>query len=115
MFGSVGNFANLMKQASTLSRQMKERQEELAKMTFDGDAGGGLVKATLNGQMELVRLTIEPQAAQDVELLEDLIKAAVNAGQKKARDAVQRTMADFTSGLNIPGLGELLSGPGQNG
>lgn len=108
MFGGLGNLAGMMKQAKALQENLQKVQEDLAARTYDGDAGAGMVKAEVNGKMELMRVKIDPQAAKDVELLEDLIVAAVSAATRKAQDGAKAEMAKLTGGLNIPGLTDLL-------
>ncbi|HOA73737.1 MAG TPA: YbaB/EbfC family nucleoid-associated protein [Phycisphaerae bacterium] len=108
MFGGLGNLAEMMKQAKSLQENLQKMQEELASRTYDGDAGAGMVRAEVNGRMELVRVKIDPKAAGDVELLEDLIVAAVAAANRKASEAAKNEMVRLTGGLNIPGLSGLL-------
>ena len=87
-------------------------QEELRGRRYEAQAGGGMVRAILDGRGQLVSITIDPQAVSDLEVLEDLIKAAVNAGQVHAQQGVQEEMAKLTGGLNIPGLSNMLGGGG---
>jgi len=108
MFGGLGNLGSMLKQAKSLQENMQKMQESLAKQTYDADAGAGMVTATVNGKGELVRVKIDPKAAEDIELLEDLIKAAVGAASGKAQDAMKTEMAQLTGGLNIPGLENML-------
>jgi DNA-binding YbaB/EbfC family protein len=110
MFGALGNLANVMKQAAQIKENMQKHQEQLARQTHEADAGGGLVKVTVNGRCELVKIKIDPEAAKDVELLEDLVKAAIGAATKKAQEAAKQAISEFTGGLNIPGLEEMLGG-----
>ena len=77
MLGGLGNLANVLKTAKGLQDQMTKMQEELASRRFEGDAGGGMVRVTVDGRGNLVDVKIDPEAAKDVELLEDLVKAAV--------------------------------------
>jgi nucleoid-associated protein EbfC len=108
MFGGLGNLAGVLKQAKSLQENMQKMQEELAARRYEGDAGAGMVRAEVNGKMELVRVKIDPSAAGDVELLEDLIVAATAAAARKAQDAAKEEMAKLTGGLSIPGLTEFL-------
>ncbi len=108
MFGSLGNIGALMKQARDLQENLKRVQEESAQKRFDADAGAGMVVATVDGKGELVRVKIDPKAAGDVELLEDLVVAAVGAAVRKAQEAMKGQMSQLTGGLNIPGLSDLL-------
>ena len=88
-------------------------QAELANRRFDADSGGGSVQAIVDGKGTLVSIKIQPDAARDVELLEDLVTAAVRAAAGKAQEAARQDMADMTGGINIPGLSDLLSGAGK--
>ncbi|MFQ5463899.1 MAG: YbaB/EbfC family nucleoid-associated protein [Phycisphaerae bacterium] len=110
MFGQLGNLAGLMKSAKDIQANMAKMQAELAVRRFEAEAGGGAVRATVDGKGVLVDIRIEPTAAQDVELLEDLIKSAVCVASTKAHDAMKAEMAQLTGGLNIPGLDEMLGG-----
>lgn len=108
MFGNLGNIAGMMKQAKALQENMQKMQEELVQKRFEAEAGAGMVKATVNGRGELVQIKIDPSAAGDVELLEDLVVAAVGAAAKKAQDAAKEEMAQLTGGMNIPGLSDMM-------
>jgi nucleoid-associated protein EbfC len=110
MLGGLGNIANLMKQAKEMQSRFAEMQDELAAQRYDGDAGAGAVVATVDGKCVLVDIKIQPSAADDVELLEDLIKSAVSVASKKAREAATSHMSQLTGGMNIPGLSEMLGG-----
>ncbi len=112
MFGSLGNLAGMMKQAKEMQARVKEMQDQLAEARFDGESGGGAVRATVTGRLELAALKIRPEAAAsgDVELLEDLVKAAVTAAQRRALEGVRAEMQKLTGGLNLPGLDGLLGG-----
>jgi len=108
MFGGLGNLAGILKQAKSLQENMQKMQEELAARRYEGDAGAGMVRAEVNGRMELVRIKIDPQAAGDVELLEDLVVAATAAAARKAQEAAKEEMARLTGGFDIPGLADML-------
>lgn len=112
MFGQLGNIAGLMKQAKEMQSKMKEMQEAVANARFEAESGAGAVKAVVSGKMELVALTISPETVKsgDVEMLEDLIKSAVCAAQRKAADGMREEMQKMTGGMNLPGL-EGLMGP----
>ncbi|MCL2330270.1 MAG: YbaB/EbfC family nucleoid-associated protein [Phycisphaerae bacterium] len=110
MFGGLGNLAGILKQAKSLQENMQKMQEELAAQRFEGDAGAGMVRAEINGKMELLRVKIDPAAVNDVELLEDLIVAAVAAATRKAQETVKDQMSQLTGGLDLPGLSGLLGG-----
>lgn len=112
MFGQLGNLAGLMKQAKEMQSRMKEMQEALANTRFDAESGGGAVTATVTGKLELVALKIDPKIVQpdDIEMLEDLIKSAILAAQRKASDGMKEQMQKMTGGLSLPGLDGLLGG-----
>ena len=104
MFGSLGNLGGLLKQAKALQENMQQMQEQLAQQRYEADAGAGMVRAEVNGKSELIRIHIDPKAAEDVELLEDLVVAAVTAASTKAQEAVKAEMSKLTGGLDLPGL-----------
>ncbi|MGD2109089.1 MAG: YbaB/EbfC family nucleoid-associated protein [Phycisphaerae bacterium] len=108
MLGGLGNLAGVLKSAKGLQAQVSKMQEELASRRFEGDAGGGMVRATVDGRGTLVDVKIDPQALNDVELLEDLVKAAVGAATTKSHEAMKNDVAAMTGGLNIPGLTDML-------
>ena len=110
MLGSLGNLAGIMKTAKDLQANMQKVQSELANRRFEADAGGGSVHVTVDGKSTLIDIKIDPEAAKDVELLEDLVKAAVGAAMKKSQEAMKTELAGLTGGLNIPGLNEMLGG-----
>lgn len=98
---------DIVKQAQELQERLSKVQEEAAARTVDASAGGGMVKVTVNGRLEVVRLQIEPQvlAGGDVEMLQDLVAAAVNEGIRAAQRMMADEMSKLTGGLKIPGLG----------
>ena len=98
---------NLQRMAMQMQQEMARVQQELETLTVDGSAGGGVVKATVTGKQELVGLVIDPSAVdpEDVEMLQDLVMAAVNDALKNAADLAAQKMAAVTGGLKIPGLG----------
>jgi DNA-binding YbaB/EbfC family protein len=110
MLGGLGNLAGLLKSAKEMQTQMAKLQEELAKRRYDADAGGGVIRATVDGKGTLINIKIDPQAVNDVELLEDLVKAAVCAAVAKSQEAMKSELASLTGGLNVPGLTEMLGG-----
>ena len=116
MFNNLGNLADLMKNAGKLRESMEKATESLGQLQVDGTAGGGVVTAKVNGRLELVSIRIDPKllADGDVELLEDLVLAAVNQGLTKAREAAAQSLSSMAGGLPIPGLSGLL-GPGGGG
>jgi nucleoid-associated protein EbfC len=98
---------DLFKQAQDLQERLQRVQEEAAERTVDASAGGGMVKATVNGRLELVSLHIEPSVLQggDVEMLQDLVIAAVNQAVRGAQQQMADEMSKLTGGLKLPGLG----------
>jgi nucleoid-associated protein EbfC len=112
MFGGLGNMAGMMKQAMEMKSKMKEMQDALANSRFEADSGAGAVTATVTGKLELVNLKISPETVKsgDVEMLEDLVKSAICAAQRKAVEGVKQEMSKLTGGLNLPGLDALLGG-----
>lgn len=106
MAKGIGGMGNLLKQAQEMQSRMAKIQEELAQKTVDGSAGGGMVQVTVNGQLALTRIKIDPSVinSEEKEMLEDLIMAAINDGMRKARDMASSEMSKITGGLKIPGL-----------
>ncbi|ABB33633.1 YbaB/EbfC family nucleoid-associated protein [Geobacter hydrogenophilus] len=98
--------AGIMKQAQMMQQKMAKLQEEAAQQTAEATAGGGAVTAVVTGKNQLVSLTIKPEAVDpnDVEMLQDLIVAAVNEALKKVQSKFSEEMGKITGGLNIPGL-----------
>jgi len=97
---------NLMKQAQKMQKRMLEIQEDLANRTVETTVGGGMVTAVANGQQELVSITISPDVVDpnDVEMLEDLVVAAVNEARNKAQELMGDEMSKLTGGIKIPGM-----------
>jgi len=106
MAQGFGGMGNLWKQAQELQGRLAQIQEELARKTVEAAAGGGMVRVTVNGQLVLNSIKIDPAVVnpQDTEMLEDLIQAAVNEGLKRAREMASEEMSKLTGGLKIPGL-----------
>lgn len=100
------NMNKLMKQAKQMQAKMSKVQEELEEKTVEATAGGGAVKVVVNGKQEVLDLEIDEDAVdpEDVEMLEDLILAAVNEGLRKVQDMVDDEMGKVTGGMNIPGM-----------
>lgn len=98
--------AGIMKQAQMMQQKMAKLQEEAAQQTAEATAGGGAVTAVVTGKNQLVSLTVKPEAVDpnDVEMLQDLIVAAVNEALKKVQSKFSEEMGKITGGLNIPGL-----------
>ena len=98
-----GNFNDLMKQAQAMQANMQKAQAEIASIEVIGEAGGGMVKITMNGRHEVKRVQIEPTvSAEDRDMLEDLIAAAANDAVHKVEARTQEKMASLTSGLQLP-------------
>jgi DNA-binding YbaB/EbfC family protein len=97
---------DLMKQAQRLQARMIELQGELASKTVEATAGGGMVTVVINGKQELVSMTIDPEVVdrQEIEMLQDLITAAVNEGIRKSQQMCADEMKQLTGGMAIPGL-----------
>lgn len=110
MIGGFGNLAGLLKSAKDLQGNLAKLQEQLAARRYEGASGGGMVLATVDGRGTLIDIKIEPQAATDVELLEDLVKAAVGAAAAKSQEGMKQELGALTGGLNIPGLSQMLGG-----
>lgn len=99
---------NLMKQAQKMQIQMQQIQESLANDRVEGNAGGGMIKVTANGHGEILAIKITPEVVnpEDIEMLEDLVMAAVNDAHKKSQDLSQEKMSRVTGGLGgAMGLG----------
>jgi len=100
------NLGSIMKQAQKIQAQIAKVQEELAQKTVEATAGGGMITVVANGKQEIVSITIEPEVieAKDVEMLQDLVVAAVNEALRKAQEMASEEMRKITGGLQIPGL-----------
>jgi hypothetical protein len=96
---------NMIRQAQKLQAQLQKIQEELETLTVEGSAGGGVVKVVMTGKQSVESVSIEPEAAEDVELLQDLVAAAVNDAFTKTQEMAAQKMSAVTGGMNIPGLG----------
>ena len=95
---------NMMRQAQKQLAQLQKIQEELETLTAEGTAGGGAVKVTMTGKQIVESVTIEPEAAEEVELLQDMVLAAVNDASNKAQELAAQKMSVVTGGMNIPGF-----------
>jgi nucleoid-associated protein EbfC len=98
---------NLARMAQQMQAEMARVQAEVEQMTFEGSAGGGAVKAVATGKQELVSVRIDPSVIDpdDVEMLQDLVTAAVNDAFRASREEAERKLSAVTGGLRIPGLG----------
>ena len=101
-----GGIGNIMKQAQQRQRRMAELQEELESKQVEASSGGGMVTAVVSGKQQLLELKIDPTAVdpEDVEMLQDLVTAAVNEAIKQSQKMAQEEMGKLTGGMNIPGL-----------
>jgi DNA-binding YbaB/EbfC family protein len=106
-FGGGMNMGNLMKQAQKMQKDMARLQEELGEMTVEATAGGEAVKVVVTGKKEIKEIVIKPEVVDpdDVEMLQDLIMAAVNEGMRKAEEMASQEMSKVTGGLgSLPGM-----------
>jgi len=101
-----GGMGNMMKQAQKLQSKMMKLQEELAESKVETTAGGGMIKVVANGRQQIVSITIDKEVVdpEDVEMLQDLILAAVNDALAKAQEMVSAEMSKLTGGFNLPGM-----------
>ncbi|MCD8502575.1 MAG: YbaB/EbfC family nucleoid-associated protein [Bacillaceae bacterium] len=100
------NMGNMMKQMQKLQRDMAKAQEGLKEKTVEATAGGGMVKVVANGEKKILEVVIKEEVVdpEDVEMLQDLVLAAVNEALNKVDELVNQDMGKFTKGMNIPGL-----------
>ena len=101
------NQANVMKQAQKMQQDFLRMKKEMEEKEFTAKSGGGMVSATVNGNREVTKIEIKPEAVDpdDVEMLEDLVLAAVNEALRQANDAMEQSMSDVTGGLNLGAFG----------
>ena len=99
-------FGDMMRQAQVLQEKLARLQEEAGKKTVEASAGGGMVTVVANGKQEIVSIKIDPEVvnSQEVEMLQDLILAAVNEARRKAQEVMADQMKALTGGIQIPGL-----------
>lgn len=100
------NYGKMMKQVQQMQQGMEKVQEELAAEKIEATAGGGMVSVVVNGQQEVLEIKIEKEAVdpEDVEMLQDMVLAAMNEALRKSRDIATAKMGQLTGGLSIPGL-----------
>ncbi len=112
MFGNIGQLMNLMKNAGAIKQGMQEMNERMEAARFVGEAGGGQVKATVNGRGDLLGVKIEPALVEagDVEMIEELTCAAVADATTRSREAAQKEMMDMAGGFGLPGMDQMLGG-----
>lgn len=101
-----GGMSGLMRQAQRMQKRMLEVQEDLKHLTIEAQVGGGMVTVVANGHQEIISITIAPEVVdpEDVEMLEDLVRAAVNEARRKSQELASEEMEKLTGGFNIPGL-----------
>ena len=104
--GGGGNMGAMMKQAQKMQAELARAQEEIKDMTFEATAGGGMVKVVANGEMTVDSIVIDPEAVdpEDVEMLQDMVAAAVNEALRGVSEISSQRLNAATGGLNIPGL-----------
>ncbi|PKM79861.1 MAG: YbaB/EbfC family nucleoid-associated protein [Firmicutes bacterium HGW-Firmicutes-14] len=102
----MGNMGKMMKQVQKMQADMAKLQEELVNRTVETSSGGGMIKVVANGKFEILSIEINPEAVdpEDVEMLQDMVMAAVNEALRQAQEMVTREMSKITGGINIPGL-----------
>lgn len=102
----MGNMGNMMKQMQQMQKKMMKAQEELLAMEFEASSGGGMVTIIADGSRNIKDIQINEEAVDpdDVEMLQDLILAAINDVMKQIEDKTEQTMGKFTKGLNVPGM-----------
>ncbi len=100
------NMMKLMQQAQSMQKNMAKLQEDLATREYEGTSGGGMVKATVKGDMSVSGIVIDPKVIDpsDVDMLQDLVVSAVNTALQTAQQTAQSEMAKITGGMNIPGM-----------
>ena len=103
-FGGGANMQQLMRQAQKMQQQMQEAQERLDEAEYEAASGGGMVSVKVSGKRELTSITIDPQVVDpdDIEMLEDLILAAVSDAANKAREMMESRMGALTGGMKLP-------------
>jgi len=111
MFGGLGNLGSILKQAQEMGGKLQTINEQMKQQSVSGSAGGGMVEVTVNGLGEVLQLKIDPELVEkgEREMIEDLVPAAINQAQSRAKDIHAEAMKSLTAGLNIPGLSDALS------
>ena len=102
----VKGFGNILKQAQQMHAKIAQLQEEMAGKTVEASSGGGMVNVVINGKQEIQSMRIDPEVVnrEDIEMLQDLIVAAVNEAIRKSQEMMTEEMKKITGGLNIPGI-----------
>ena len=103
--GGMGNMNNMMKQAQKMQREMMKLQEEIEQRTVEASAGGGAVTVVVSGKKDVKSIIIKPEVVDpdDIEMLQDLVMAAINEAIRQADEMVAKEMSKLTGGLNLPG------------
>ncbi len=106
MMGGGANLQQLARQAQKLQANMEKLQEELDAREFEASSGGGMISAKVNGKREVLSISIKPEAVDpdDIDMLEDMVRAAVNEALRQAAETVEKEMSKMTGGMNMPGL-----------
>jgi DNA-binding YbaB/EbfC family protein len=102
----MGGIGDMMKQVQKMQARMEEIQAQLEKTEVEGSSGGGMVKVVTNGKNDIISITIDPEVVnkEEIEMLQDLIMAAINQARQKVQELQAEQMAGLTGGLKIPGL-----------
>ncbi|GIN74345.1 nucleoid-associated protein [Bacillus sp. J14TS2] len=102
----MGNMQGMMKQMQKMQKKMAQAQEELGEERIEGTAGGGMVTVVVSGHKEVLEVNIKEEVVdpEDIEMLQDLVLAAVNEAMKQADELTNQTMGQFTKGINLPGF-----------
>ncbi|MCJ7842937.1 YbaB/EbfC family nucleoid-associated protein [Lederbergia sp. NSJ-179] len=102
----MGNMQGMMKQMQKMQKKMAQAQEELGEERIEGSAGGGMVTVVVSGHKEVLEVNIKEEVVdpEDIEMLQDLVLAAVNEAMKQADELTNQTMGQFTKGINLPGF-----------
>lgn len=100
------NINELLRQAQVMQNKLAKLQQEMSEKVYEASSGGGMVKAEVTGKQELKKLTIEPQAIEggDVEMIQDLVMAAVNEALRISKESMEREMNALTGGIKLPGV-----------
>lgn len=106
MFKGLGNLQNMLQQAKNMKQKIDELKEQLGDERIEASAGGGMVNVTMNGKFEVVDVKIDPEVINqdDPEMLETLVRAAMNDAVRKVQELVKDKMTELTGGFEIPGL-----------
>jgi len=109
---TIPGFEDMMRQAQAFTQRLAQLKADLAREVVSASSGGGMVTAEVNGRGQLLKVTIEPQVAdpQELEMLQDLVVAAVNQALQKAKELAAEKTRQLTGGLPIPGIEELFGG-----